>query len=128
MPVSSAFVRAVNAVGTLFDDVVPNGPRKRVELNIEYTNDEDHFFVETSLGPVRVRRMVFFGELYIIETLVPLSVSAEYRHLETGRPISQLAAFVPQNILGVKLSMEFHRITESGETHLRLRKVEGSDT
>jgi hypothetical protein len=124
VPLFAAFQAAVNAAGTLFDDVVPNGPGKPVQLTVEYKNDEDYFFFDTSLGPIRVRSIVFCGELQVIENLVPLSVTAEYRHLEDGQAISQLAAFVPQEILGMKLSMEFHRIAESGETHIALRRVE----
>lgn len=122
--VDGAFVAAVNAAGTLFDDVVPNGPPKPVKLTAVYDNDEDHFIVETRLGPVRVRSIIFDGELHLKENLVPLSVTAEYRHIEDGQAISRLAAFAPQEILGIKVSMELHRIAESGETHVTLRKVE----
>lgn len=51
-------------------------------------------------------------------------MTAEYRHLETGQPISQIAAFAPQEIQGMRFSMELHRIAESGETHITLRKLE----
>jgi hypothetical protein len=108
---------------TLFDDLLPNGPEKKVQLHVTYANDEDHFVIETSAGEIRVQAIVFYGELRIRETLVPLSVTAEYRHAETGEPISQLAAFAPQAMHGMKLSMEMHRMAESGETHIILRRL-----
>ena len=120
---ASAFSAAVGEVKMLFDDLVPNHPGKKVRLHVTYTNDEDHFVVETSVGAIRVQAIIFEGELRIEETLVPLSVTAEYRHAETGQPISQLAAFAPQTVHGMKLSMEMHRMAESGETHIVLRRL-----
>lgn len=120
---ANQFSQAVDAAGTLFDDLVPNGPGKKVRLHVHYTNDEDHFVVETSVGPIRVKSILFKGELRIKEVLAPLSVAAEYRHVETGQPISQMAAFAPQNIHGKKFSMEMHRMAESGEIHVVLRRV-----
>jgi len=120
---ASAFSAAVGEVRTLFDNLVPNGPEMKVKLHVTYANDEDHFVVETPIGAIRVQAIVFEGELRITKTLVPLTVTAEYRHTETGQPISQLAAFAPQTIHGMKVSMEMHRMAESGETHIVLRKL-----
>jgi len=104
--------------------VIPNGPGKNVELTVRYPNEDDHFVVETRVGPVRVHSVIYGGELYIKQTLVPLSVTAEYRHLETGQPISQIAAFAAQEIHGKKFAIEFQRMSDSGETHITLRKLE----
>jgi hypothetical protein len=87
--------------------VIPNGPGKNVELTVRYPNDDDHFVVSKRVGPVRVHSIIYGGELYIKETLLPLSVTAEYRHLETGQPISQIATFAAQEIHGMKFSTEF---------------------
>jgi hypothetical protein len=121
---ANAFSQAVNSQETLFEDLVPNGPGKKVRLHVQCTNDDDHFVVETTAGPIRVTAILFEGELRIKESLVPLTVVAEYRHVETGHPISQMAAFAPQKVHGMKFSMEMHRMAESGETHIILRKLE----
>lgn len=118
-----AFSAAVDVAGTLFDDLIPNGAGKKVRLHVTFESDDDHFVIETSVGAVRLRAIIFEGELRIRETLVPLSVTAEYRHAETGQLISQLAAFTPQTIHGMKLKMEMHRMAESGETHIVLRQI-----
>ena len=120
---ASAFSAAVASVGKLFDDLVPNGPGKKVQLHVNYVSDEDHFVVETPVGFIRIRAIVFEGELRINSTLVPLSVTAEYRHAETGQPISQLAAFAPHAMHGMKFSMEMHKMAESGKTHIVMRRV-----
>jgi hypothetical protein len=120
---ANAFSQAVGEIGTSFDNLVPNGPEKKVRLYVEYTNDEDYFVVQTSVGPIRVSAILFEGKLHIKEVLVPLSVTAEYRHVPTRQPISQMAAFAPQNVHGMKFSTEMHRIEESGEIHIILRTV-----
>jgi hypothetical protein len=120
---ANAFSRIVSEAGTLFDGLIPNGPGKKVRLHVQYSNDEDHFVIETGSGPIRVQAILFQGDLHIKETVVPLSITAEYRHAETGETISQLAAFAPQEIHGMKFSMEMHRIADCGETHIIMRRV-----
>jgi len=117
-----AFSGAAGGIEGLFDDLVPNGPEKRIRLCANYT-DDDHFVVETAEGPVRLRAIVFDGELRLKETLVPLMMTAEYRHAETGEVISQVASFAPQSIHGMKFTAEMHRMAESGETHVTLRRL-----
>jgi hypothetical protein len=121
---ANAFSKAVQSQETLFEDLAPNGPGKKIRLYVEYTNDIDHFVVETTAGPIRVTAILFEGELRIKEFLVPLTVAAEYRDVENGHPISQMAAFAPQKVHGMKFSMEMHRMAESGETHIILRKLQ----
>ena len=60
---AKAFLGAVEALGTLFDDLLPNGPPKKVRLQANYADDDDHFVVDTSLGPVRVQAILFKGVL-----------------------------------------------------------------
>lgn len=120
---ADAFSASVQTAG-LFCDVPPNGPGKNVELTVRYPNDDDHFVIETRIGQIRVHSITFRGELYVKEILVPLSVTAEYRHLDTGQPISQIAAFGAQEIHGMKFSMELHRMSDSGDTHITLRRLD----
>lgn len=117
-----AFSGAAGGVDGLFDDLAPNGPEKTVRLHANYT-DDDHFVVETAKGPVRLSAIVFDGELRIIETLIPLMVTAEYRRAETGEVISQVASFAPQSINGMKFSTEMHKMADTGETRVILRRL-----
>lgn len=119
-----AFSCALSENSMLFDDLVPNGPGKKVRLNVQYTNDDDHYVVETSVGAIRVQGIIFEGELHIKRTLLPLALSAEYCYLESGQPISQFVAFSPQVMHSIKLSMEMHRLAESDETQIILRRVQ----
>ncbi|MGZ8159222.1 MAG: hypothetical protein ACXWT1_05915 [Methylobacter sp.] len=119
---SNAFFAAVHEIQGVFDDVFTEQP-KTIRLRVDYPSDDYHFTVETSVGSVRVCTIEFFGELRITETIVPIMKTVEYRHTVSGEPISQLAAFAPQNILGINLSMELHHMTESGVTHVTMRRL-----
>lgn len=122
-PVKNAFLSAVNEVGHLFDDIEPNGEGKKIKLQVNYENEKDHFVVETDLGDIRVKTILFHGELSIGQRSVPLTISSEYRHSSDGGVISQVAGFESQEILGHEFSLELHKIKKTGETHVLLRKV-----
>lgn len=123
VPVRNAFHAAVEQAGHLFDGLELNGPPKTVKLLVEYTNDDDHFVVETPVGEIRIRTIAYRGELRRKEILIPLSGTSEYRDAETGKPISQAAVFAPQSIMGMKFATEMHRMADSGETHIILRRL-----
>jgi hypothetical protein len=120
---ASAFAAAVQQAGTLFDDLEPNGASKKIKLHVDYPNNDDHFVIETALGPVRIESIIFFGELNIRERQVPITATAEYRHAVTGEAISRFATFEPQSIHGMKISLEMHHLAETGETHIVMRHL-----
>ena len=118
---TEAFFGAVQTVNDAFDGVVSGKPLK-IRLVAQYL-DADRYLLDTPLGGVRVNQIEFLGELRIEETDVPVTKTAEYRHAETGEVISQLAAFAPQSILGMNLELEMHRMAETGETHVTMRRL-----
>lgn len=118
-----AFLGAVSKIGHLFDDIQPNMPGKKIRLHVNYSNENDRFVVETKLGAIHVQAIIFIGELSVCHGLVPLTITAEYRKAENGRIISQVAGFAPQEIHGSEFSLEMHKLEETGETHVVLRKV-----
>ena len=120
-----AFSAAAGGIEGLFDDLKENDPETRVRLHANYT-DEDHFVIETSEGPIRLRAIVFEGTLQLRETLVPLMVTAEYRQTNSGEVISQVASFAPQSILGMKYATELHKMADTGETHVILRRLDSN--
>ncbi|MBI5042437.1 MAG: restriction endonuclease [Nitrospirae bacterium] len=119
---ANAFSSAAGKIEGLFDDLVANGPEKKICLRANYI-DDDHFVVETTEGLVRVRTIIFDGEVRLKETLIPLMGISEYRHAKTGEVISQFASFAPQSIHGMKFSTEMHKIGDTGETHVILRRL-----
>jgi hypothetical protein len=119
---ASAFSNAAGGIEGIFDNLIANGPKEKICLHANYT-DDDHFVVETAEGPVRLCSIVFDGEISSKETLIPLMITAEYRHADTGEVISQVASFAPQSINGMKFSTEMHKMSDTGETHVILRRV-----
>ena len=118
---SEAFFGAVQTVESAFDNIVAGQPH-RITLVSQY-QDSDHYLLETSSGLVRISQIDFIGELRIEETDVPVVKTAEYRHAETGEVISQLAAFASQSVLGMNLALEMHRMAQTGETHITMRRL-----
>ena len=117
-----AFLGAVESVGTLFDGLEANGPGRVITLPAQYT-DADHFEVETPVGAIPIRAIVFTGELRIEENAVPLVTTAQYKQTDSGEVISELAAFAPQEFFGQLYAMEMHRMGKDGETHILFRLV-----
>lgn len=116
---AQAFSGALAQLPDGFADVAPDKPRQ-VRLLAEYPTS-DHYCIITHEGSTRVRAIEFFGELQIQETEYPVLSTVEYRHFETGEPISQVVTFAPQALAGAKLSFELHRIAESGQIHVMMR-------
>ncbi|MDQ8023378.1 MAG: hypothetical protein REI94_16185 [Moraxellaceae bacterium] len=121
--VTEAFMGAVQAESSAFDGVTVEHP-KNVRITVQYP-EGNHFYIETEEGDAKVDRIEFFGELRVEEALIPVVRSEEYRQVETGEVISQLAAFAPHSVMGVKLAFELHRMGEDGETHILMRRLPG---
>jgi hypothetical protein len=117
---SQAFVVAVASKPSLWYDVMPNGPAKAVKLTVRYSNEDSHFVVETTVGPVRIAEILFLGKLSIKQVQVPLAETNEYGIVESSEPIAQSASFL-FSAVGKNLSLDMHKLMESGETHVGLR-------
>jgi hypothetical protein len=118
---AQAFSKALHQLPNAFETVSPDRPRQ-VRLLVEYPTP-DHYCIITHEGDARVHAIEFVGELRIQETSYPVVSTVEYRHFETGEPISQVATFAPQVLAGAKLSFELHRIAESGQIHVSMRST-----
>jgi len=106
-----------------FEGLQPNGDGRHVRLNVEYTNDDDHFVVDTIEGPVRIRGIAFVGTLDLREEILPLVETKEYKITGSGQLISQTAIFQSMQFQDMELAFELHRLGESGATHVTLRRV-----
>lgn len=117
-----AFCGAVGSNQDLFSDLVPNGEAKRIELHASYT-DDDHFIVHTTEGDISLPGIIFVGDLRLKEKIIPLVYTAEYRKLNAEEPISQVVSFAPTSAMGIDFALEMHRLAETGETHVTLRRL-----
>ncbi|MDS4041573.1 MAG: hypothetical protein RKP20_10390 [Candidatus Competibacter sp.] len=124
-PVSghSAFFQAIQELDNAFDGIEPNGPGRDIRLDVRFVPGGAHYVVQTSIGPLRIDRIIFEGSLLCHKSNLPITVAEEYRDNETGQIISQFVAFEPQRMMDVNMRFEMHKLSETGETHVILRGV-----
>lgn len=118
----AAFSGAVRPNEHFYDGLVPNGEGKHIQLHATYP-DEDHFVIDTASGPVRIQAIVFGGELRLIQTRIPLAFTGDYRSASSDESISQVASFGTQSMMGMKFTTEMHRLAQTGEIHVTLRRL-----
>jgi len=116
-----AFFGVIQENEGAFEGVEPGTPRQ-VQVVANYP-DEDHYVIATHEGDVHVKQIVFVGELRVEEIVVPIDRTVEYVRSDGGSVISQVASFAPQDLLGTKIVLEFHRMSETGETHVVARRA-----
>ncbi len=119
--VNNAFLAAVSENTKLAEDLVPNGPGKPVKLYVNYTNDNDHYVVDTNLGAIRIKGIAFKGELSLKETKIPVETT-QYHRTGTEEVISQVAAF-PFEVEDKNVAVEIHRMPDSEYMHVLLRNA-----
>lgn len=117
-----AFLIAIGAAEGYFDDLIPNGPHKSVHIHSQYRQD-DYFVVDIGNASVRIDSILFDGEICIKETFAPLTTTNEYQKSENGEIISQTASFAAHIINGMAFSTELIKLSETGETHVILRRT-----
>jgi hypothetical protein len=116
-----AFTDAVGKIDPTEERLKPDLPPVPVHISACYT-EQDYFFIETDKGNVRINSIEFDGNVRVVETLVPISESSEYRKIESGNAISQVAVFDLKKINNERLQLELHKISDSNELHVTIRK------
>jgi len=117
---AQAFQQAISSVSDMYDDLMPNGGSKSVTLVARYPRDDNYFTIDTRHGSIRVREIIFVGEVILKRESVPISLLQEYRSLSASGIISSKAGFQFE-ANGLPLELAFHNINESGETHIILK-------
>lgn len=120
---AEAFQLAVTSAEKMGHLEFPNSGNasKQISLVANYPNDEDHFVLTTEVGPVRVQKIKFEGEIRMEEVLIPASEPVEYTS-DGGTLISQSVNF-QMEANDQNIAIEFHKLSNTGETHLVLRSV-----
>ena len=122
LTVAEAFANVANDM-RLFDSISPCERGKKVDLQVRYSNDNDHFVMDVEAESIRVRDIRFVGELLVVESNIPINLVAEYKGAEAG-VISQFVSFSPWEVNGTTFSIELHRMGDGGETHVVMRRHE----
>ncbi len=116
--VGAAFQSAVTNSG-LHDGPFLKEGSKKVNLKATYPRDDSHFVVETDEGIIRIREILFRGELSIVKEEVPIAAIKNYKNVSTDEDIATKVSF-NFDVDGKALEMSFNKIAESGETHVLL--------
>jgi hypothetical protein len=107
----------------LFDDIQPNVETKKVKIHARYPNPDDRYSIELSHGKIGVDSINFIGELSITTTELPIAFSARYKDHIGDTVHSEVVGYEGMEAFGSQFTMELHKIAETGETHVTLRKI-----
>lgn len=116
---ATAFSSAVDNVEGLRDDVINEGGKKKIRLITNYLNDDSHYVVESKIGKIRVRQIVFHGELTASIEYIPISDIKRYSNISSDEDIASAASF-KFDVDEKQVEISFHNIAETGETHVVL--------
>lgn len=122
--VVTAFQSAINSIEGLYDPLIPQGGTKPIKLRVAYPKDESHYFVKTSKGNVRIKEILFHGEISVTVEDVPIAAVKKYHNLSGSEDIATTANF-NFDVDGNTLEISFNKLSETGETHVLLRKING---
>lgn len=111
---ATAFLLASEAAG-LFEDIDPNGGSKKIKLKVQYPNDESHFVIQTKLGDVRVKEIIFGGVLQIVLENIPISEIKKYESTQNGNVIATETSF-RFDVGNNQHDLSFIRIADTGQT------------
>lgn len=118
-----AFLAVTNQHSELFNGIRPDGASRNVRLKVDYPNDNNHFFIATEEGDIRITKIIFDASLYIKSEIIPIEKIIRYSSDEEDKEIASIVGF-KFNIEEQELGLEFHKLADTGETHMLLRKLE----
>ncbi|WP_135211489.1 hypothetical protein [Vitreimonas flagellata] len=107
----------------LVDGLEIGAPARPLQLTVEYTNDDDHLVLDTAVGAFRCRKITSIGDLSLVESAKDIARAAKYRRSNTGEAISDYVAFEPIKIRDNAYSVELHRLAETGEMVVAVKKT-----
>lgn len=113
----------VVSANNLFELASLDGTPKRLRLKVQYTNDLDCFYLDTTAGAIRIHEINFEGEIVRKHTVVPFSMASSYRRVDTGEVISDSIVYECEG-LGYEQSVSLHRFADTGETIVVLKAPE----
>lgn len=107
-------MNAAHTVDGLYDDINPNGGTKKVSLRVNYPEENSHFVVESEIGNIRIKEILFQGELTLTVEKIPILTIRKYENINSGEVIATTASFNLE-VDGVTRELSFNKIEETGE-------------
>jgi len=115
--VATAFALAASDTKGLYDEIIPQGGAIKVNLHVTYPQDDSHYVVESSLGNIRIREILFQGELTVAVEEIPIMTIKKYGSLISGEVIATTASFNFETN-GKSQELSFNKIEQTGEIHV----------
>ena len=117
--VTAAFQSAINSIGGRYDELMPEGGSRNVRLRAAYPQDDSHYVIEIPVGKVRITEILFQGEIFVTKKEVPIAAVKQYTNISSGEDIATTTSFTFE-VDGKGLEVSFHKIAETGATHVQL--------
>jgi len=118
---AKAFLAISSQHPEFYNGIKPGEDTREIRVKAEYPNDADHFFIATDHGDIRIIKIIFEASLYIVADKIPFSKIIRYAKDEENEEIASIVEF-NFDIEEEEYGMEFHKLAETGETRLLIRK------
>jgi len=115
--VAAAFGIAASCVDDLYNGVTPDAGSKNVNLQVSYPQDNSHYVVESKLGNIRIKEIMFQGDVTLDIEKIPIMTIRKYENVLDGEVIATTASF-DLEIDGKSQEISFNKIGETGEIHV----------
>ena len=120
---AQVFLSAAQQIPEIANAVLEVDKPRPVQFPARYAPD-DCFHVLTELGPAPISELIFTGEISLHVSVIPMESTREYRSVDGGSVISQVASFQTIPVMHMKMALEMHKLSATGETHVLLRVVD----
>ena len=114
--VATAFLLAATGI---YDELIPQGGSKEIILRAAYPQDNSHYVIETKQGNIRIKEILFQGKITLAIEDIPIAAIKKYTNISSGVDIATTASF-NFDVDGRPLEISFHKIADTGETHVLL--------
>jgi hypothetical protein len=106
-------------VDGLYEGINPEGTIKKVNLRVTYPQDNSHYVVESKLGNIRIKEILFEGDITLKIEKIPIMTIKKYENVLNGEVIATSASF-DFELEGKSREISFNKISETGEIHVVL--------
>lgn len=117
-----AFQSAINCVDEIYDPLIPQGGKQAINLQVSYPKDDSHYIVELKNRNVRIKQILFQGEISVTKEEVPVAAIKNYDSISDNVNIATTANFIFK-ANGIPLEISFNKLTDTGETHVLLHNL-----
>jgi len=117
------FVQVVDSFHKSRNTPIPEEDHVPINLIAEYPNDESHYILVTERGDIRIRQILFIGELNNKIEEVPLSIITKYSNISMNEDIVTSVNYNFQ-LNNTPIEVSFHHKNDTNEVVLVFETLE----